>query len=111
MIDLLQAILDIKKNVKLAIIFSAWDLVDSIEHDNVDLYLKKHMNMLWQYLQANKNVYHTKLWGVSALGGKIDESEKLLDIEEPIKRIEIINDKKEKSCDLTSIILEMSGEL
>ena len=52
-----------------------------------------------------------KLWGVSALGGKIDESEKLLDIEEPIKRIEIINDKREKSCDLTSIILEMSGEL
>lgn len=50
MIDLLQAILDIKKDVKLAIIFSAWDLVDSIEHDNVDLYLKKHMNMLWQYL-------------------------------------------------------------
>lgn len=111
MIDLLQAILDIKKDVKLAIIFSAWDLVDSIEHDNVDLYLKKHMNMLWQYLHANKNVYHTKLWGVSALGGKIDESEKLLDIEEPIKRIEIINDKREKSCDLTSIILEMSGEL
>ena len=60
MIDLLQAILDIKKDVKLAIIFSAWDLVDSIEQNNVGLYLKNHMNMLWQYLQANKNVYHTK---------------------------------------------------
>ena len=41
----------------------------------------------------------------------IIQSEKLLDIEEPIKRIKIINDKKENSCDLTSIILEMSGEL
>ena len=44
MIDLLQAILDIKKDVKLAIIFSAWDLVDSIEQNNVGLYLKNHMN-------------------------------------------------------------------
>lgn len=110
-IDLLQVILEIKKKVNLGIVCSAWDLVDSTESMDVNLFLKNRMNMLWQYLEANKNVYNTKLWGVSAQGGKIDESDRLLDIDEPIKRIKIVNDKRVTSCDLTSIILEMSGEI
>ena len=110
-IDLLQTILGIKKKVNLGLVFSAWDLVDSTESSDVKLFLIKRMNMLWQYLEANKNVYNTKLWGVSAIGGKIDESERLLEFDEPIKRIKIVNDEMGTSCDLTSIILEMSGEL
>ena len=68
------------------------------------------MNMLWQYLESNKSVINTKVWGVSAIGGKIEDSEKLLDIEDPIKRNKNKNKKKVISCDLTSIILEMSGD-
>ena len=34
----------------------------------------------------------------------------MLDIEDPIKRIKIVDDKMVNSCDLTSIILEMSGD-
>ncbi len=110
-IDLLQAILNIKKKVNLGLVFSAWDLVEATESSDVNLFLKRNMNMLWQYLEANKNVYNTKFWGVSAIGGKIDESERLLEFDEPIKRIKVVNDKMVTSCDLTSIILEMSGEL
>lgn len=110
-IDLLQAVLDIKKRVNLGIVFSAWDLVSHEEQSDVKLFLKNNMNMLWQYLESNKNVYNTRFWGVSALGGKIDESDRLLDIDEPIKRIKIVNEEKVFSCDLTSIILKISGEI
>ena len=110
-IDLLQMVLEIRKRrTNLGIIFSAWDLVNQSEQNDVRIFLENHMNMLWQYLESNKSVISTKVWGVSAIGGKIEDSEKLLDIEDPIKRIKIVDENKVTSCDLTSIILEMSGD-
>ena len=110
-IDLLQMVLEIRKRrTNLGIIFSAWDLVDPSEQNDVRAFLVKRMNMLWQYLESNKKVVNTKIWGVSAIGGKIEDSEQLLDIEDQIKRIKIVDEKKTKSYDLTSIILEMSGD-
>lgn len=110
-IDLLQAIAEIKRSqVKLGIIFSAWDLIDDMENVNPRKYLKNNMNMLWQYLEANCRKFDTVIWGVSALGGKLDDFEELLDIEDPITRIKVINENKSISHDVTSIIAEMSGE-
>lgn len=110
-IDLLQMVLEIRKRrTNLGIIFSAWDLVNPSEQNDVQAFLKNHMNMLWQYLVSNRNIINTKVWGVSAIGGKIEDSEKLLDIEEPIKRIKIVDERKVTSCDLTSIISQMSGD-
>lgn len=109
-IDLLQSVLDIKKKVNLGIIFSAWDLVTEDKED-VLFYLKRHLNMLWQYLEANGKIFHTNIWGVSAFGGSFDAAEELLDIEEPINRIMVLNEMKEISNDLTTIIGEMSGEI
>ena len=109
-IDLLQMVLEIRKRrTNLGIIFSAWDLVGQSEQDDVVGFLEEHMNMLWQYLESNKEVIDTKIWGVSAIGGKIEDSERLLDIT-PIERIMVVDAKKEKTYDLTSIILEMSGD-
>ncbi len=110
-IDLLQAVLEIKKEIDLGILFSAWDLVKTEEKNNVNLFLESQMNMLWQYLEANKKNIHTNIWGVSAMGGKIEDADLLLDIDDPIKRIQVVNEKKEISNDLTTIIFEMSGEL
>ena len=76
----------------------------------VQKYLKNNMNMLWQYLEANCRKFDTSIWGVSALGGKLDDFEELLDIEDPIMRIKVINENKSISHDVTSIIAEMSGE-
>ena len=110
-IDLLQAIAEIKRSqVKLGIIFSAWDLIDDMENVNPRKYLKNNMNMLWQYLVANCRKFDTVIWGVSALGGKLDDFEELLDIEDTITRIKVINENKSISHDVTSIIAEMSGE-
>ena len=110
-IDLLQVILGIKKKINLGIIFSAWDLVDKDEQAEVVAYLQKNLNMLWQYLQSNKNIISAKIWGVSAIGGKIEDEDELLEYEEPIQRIKIVNDRGEVSNDLTSIISEVSGDM
>lgn len=110
-IDLLQAVSEIKHNkVKLGIILSAWDLVDIKGEVNPKEFLKKHMNMLWQYIMANSKKFDAKIWGVSALGGKIEEVDKLIAIEEPVNRIMVINEENVVSHDITSIISEMSGE-
>lgn len=110
-IDLLQVILGIKKKINLGIIFSAWDLVDKDEQAEVVAYLQKNLNMLWQYLHSNKNIISAKIWGVSAIGGKIEDEDELLEYEEPIQRIKIVNDRGEVSNDLTSIISEVSGDM
>lgn len=109
-IDLLQTIAEIKKRrVKLGIVFSAWDLIDDMEKINPREYLKSSMHMLWQYLEANYQKFDTSIWGVSALGGKLEDFEKLLDVEDPIRRIKVINEDRLISHDVTSIIAEMSG--
>lgn len=110
-IDLIQIALEIrKKKTKIGIVFSAWDLVTTLEQNDVRGFLKNRMNMLWQYLESNKSKIETKVWGISAFGGKIDDAPKLLDIEDPINRIRIVNEQKETSCDLTSIILDILGD-
>lgn len=43
------------------------------------------------------------------MGGKLEDFEKLLDVEDPIRRIKVINEDRLISHDVTSIIAEMSG--
>lgn len=112
-LDLLQIISKIKrkKKIKLGIVFSAWDLVEDMKNVNPGNYLKDKMFILWQYLEANKNLFDTKIWGVSAQGGKIEElEEKGLLSKEAIERIIVIDEKQELSNDITKIIAELSRD-
>ena len=107
-IELLQAISDIKKKrIDLGIVFSAWDLVENMDSVCLLNYLEKSMNMLWQYIESNKERYYTSVWGVSALGGKIDDFEELLKVEIAVNRIKVVNESINVSHDVTSIIAEM----
>lgn len=107
-IELLQAISDIKKKrIDLGIVFSAWDLVENMDSVNPRNYLEKSMNMLWQYIESNKERYYTSVWGVSALGGKSDDFEELLKVEIAVNRIKVVNESINVSHDVTSIIAEM----
>jgi len=108
-IDLLQIIRDIKKpQINLGLILSAWDVIDNMEKVNPREYLKDNMNMLWQFIESNKNVFQTRIWGVSAQGGKIEDFERLLLIDDPIKRIKVINEEMLITNDITAIIDEMA---
>ena len=107
-IELLQAISDIKKKrIDLGIVFSAWDLVENMDSVSPRNFLEKNMNMLWQYIESNKERYYTSIWGVSALGGKIDDFEELLKVEIAVNRIKVVNESINVSHDVTSIIAEM----
>lgn len=107
-IELLQAISDIKKKrIDLGIVFSAWDLVENMDSVSPRNYLENSMNMLWQYIESNKERYYTSVWGVSALGGKIDDFEELLKVDIAVKRIKVVNESINISHDVTSIIAEM----
>lgn len=110
-IDMLQ-IIDRLKNepVRLGIVFSAWDLVEPDMQNDVEEYIKNKLNMLWQYMNSNKNKFSVKMWGVSAIGGKIQDASRLAEVDEPMERIMIINESGKKSHDLTTIIAEMLGE-
>lgn len=69
------------------------------------------MNMLWQYIESNSNRFRTKVWGISAFGSKVEEYEKLLDLENPAERIKIVDENNMLSHDITSIILEVTGNV
>ena len=108
----MQAISEIKKKrIDLGIVFSAWDLIQNMDTVNPRNYLEKSMNMLWQYIESNKDRYYTSVWGVSALGGKIEDFEELLKIDMAVNRIKVVDENINISHDVTSIISEMVGEL
>lgn len=110
-IELLQFVSLIKKSerVKLGIIFSAWDLVEKYSISPED-YAKQELPLLWQFLEVNKNRLEVSYWGVSALGGAIEETDKLLSYAYPYERLQVMDSAMVKSHDITSVIYKMIGE-
>jgi len=111
-IELLQFVEEIKesKTSNLGIVLSAWDLTKKIDEPSPEEFVKKKMNMLWQFLQSNKNIFKTSFWGVSAQGGKLDARNDLLDIVEPMERIITENNYGEISHDITLPIYKVVGD-
>lgn len=111
-IELLQfiSLLKSKQRINLGIVFSAWDLLEenSIKPEE---YAKQELPLLWQFLKTNKNSFEVKYWGISALGGAIEETDKLLSYEHPYERIQVIDNDMNKSHDITSVVYEMIGEI
>ncbi|WP_312561940.1 TRAFAC clade GTPase domain-containing protein [Anaerospora sp.] len=110
-IELLQFVEVIKdsKRINLGIVLSAWDLTNNFEGKlTPEEYIKKEMNMLWQFLKSN-NILNTSFWGVSAQGGKLENRDELLNIDEPMKRI-IVEDNNGEVChDITLPIYKVVG--
>jgi hypothetical protein len=112
-IELLQFVQVIKNNkmTNLGIVLSAWDLTKNLEaKPTPEEFIKKEMNMLWQFLQSNKITFNTNFWGVSAQGGKLDARDDLLSIDEPMKRIIVESNYGETSHDITLPIYNVVGE-
>lgn len=110
-IELLQIVNNIKKNtpINLRVIISAWDLAKS--DVTPEKYLQKRINILWQFLESNKDIFDTQFWGVSAQGGDLEkDSGTLLEIANPIDRIRVVNNLGETSKDITLPILGKLNE-
>jgi hypothetical protein len=101
-IELLQFVKIIRKNkiTNLGMILSAWDEVMSM-YKTPEEYVNKEMNMLWQFIQANRETLKVSFWGVSAQGGRLEDTEKLLQFEEPSDRIIVVNNHGEAKNDIT----------
>lgn len=86
--DLLQLILEGSDHFnKIAVIISAWDKEVSKGYSPRQ-FTEEHLPLVFQYLWSNFDPHQYEFFGISAQGGDYeDESEKLLDMEDPSERI------------------------
>jgi GTPase SAR1 family protein len=92
------------KDTKLVIVLSAWDTVGS--DITPELFIEREMPLLHQYLNCRFDFNHFSIFGVSAQGGDLEDSEiteKLLYKDNPSMRVKVVNDGIENS-DLTRIL-------
>lgn len=91
LVDNLQVIINhtTRSKINLAIAISAWDLVTDVTPEE---WLKDNLPLLDQFLRSN-NLFVSKCFGVSAQGGELSESERLLKISNPSERIKVVTDK------------------
>lgn len=101
LVDLLEAHLEYRKKspLTIAVIVSAWDIV---KKDMADLtpseWMKNSMPLLWQYLVASEEKVRFKIFGISALGGDIENHEdlnRLTALGEPAYRVRVQEDQVE----------------
>ena len=96
LVELLQFLTFLRNGqpVRLAIVVSAWDRIDKAQKDiTPEYFIKKRLPLLWQYLMSNSEYLSITYYGVSAQGGDLSESEKLLEITNPCDRITIIDNE------------------
>jgi hypothetical protein len=107
LVELLQfALAYAQKKVRIAVVISAWDLVEKTSPTAPNEYLTREMPLLQQFLEANDDLLDHSVFGVSAQGGDItvDEQKKaLLDFDDALKRIKVLHGT-ETSQDITKPI-------
>lgn len=90
---------------KLKVIISAWDVYD-VDVTPSEL-LSKELPLVWQYLKANDNNFECEYWGISAQGGDLSDPEEQIRLQSynnAIERIQVINEDKEVSHDLSILL-------
>jgi hypothetical protein len=105
-VELLQLITFIRNSdkVDLCLIISAWDLVDKvipIDKYTPENFVKDKMPLLWQYLITNNEYFRVTYYGISAQGGKLEDSERLQEINNPYERIIIVDNEGNRYNDIT----------
>ena len=98
MVEILQFLTELsKKNFRVVLVISAWDLVK--EEVSPDQWLEKRLPLLWQFLTANSDLFNVTYMGVSAQGGEVtgenSVAEALLDHNVASRRIRICVSDKE----------------
>lgn len=87
LVDNLQLIQERREEVGrmgLALVVSAWDVVDQATPSE---WVQLRVPLLWQYLQSNEDDFRVQTYGISAQGGPLTDCEKLLSITPPSHRI------------------------
>lgn len=106
LVELLQFTSQMRSNkpLNLCIIISAWDLIkEALPNKNTkpENFISDNMPLLWQYLVSNSQQLSVKYFGISALGGKLEDSDKLSEFNNPCDRIIIVDNDGNESSDIT----------
>jgi hypothetical protein len=76
---------------KLALILSAWDVVDVQARAEPERWLTANSTMLDQFLRYNSHLWEVRVYGISAQGGKLpDDRDRLMKISKPSERIHVV---------------------
>ena len=76
---------------KIAVLVSAWDVVDSQNSLTPDMWLEIYRPMLAQFLASNHDLWEPRVYGISAQGGKLPEMQEALEqIKTPSERIRVV---------------------
>ena len=93
LVELVQFILErAPSKVRIAVVLSAWDLVEGKATLAPEEYLEREMPLLRQFLEANDDLLEHEVFGVSAQGGDItvaEEKEALLGLDDALERIKV----------------------
>lgn len=90
LVDLLQSLVARHGSpiARLGVVISAYDLVT--DGRTPAAWLQDELPLLWQALSYGEFVQEWAVWGVSAQGGSLKESGKLLEADRPTSRIKVI---------------------
>lgn len=76
---------------KIAVIASAWDVINPEANITPDTWLKANRPMLEQFLSANSELWNMRVYGISAQGGKLpDKKDELEIVRRPSERINVV---------------------
>ena len=96
LVDLLQAYAReavLERPRKVALVISAWDLLDGTPIETPHQWLKKKMGLLAQYLETNPSHYTSEVFGVSAQGFEYvdgqDPGSRLAEFENERERVRV----------------------
>ncbi|WP_434301397.1 TRAFAC clade GTPase domain-containing protein [Corallococcus exiguus] len=92
-VELLQFALErALQKVRIAVVISAWDLVESTTTLAPHEYLAREMPLLRQFLDSNSDLLDHAVFGVSAQGGDItvdEQKQALLELDDALMRIKV----------------------
>lgn len=103
LLQILMCVTNFPKQYKLGIILSAWDLVKDYEKSPLR-FLKTHLPLVAQFLEANKEVIDAKVFGISAQGGSLNndiERRQLADNSESAYSRIIVKCEEDECNDIT----------
>jgi len=76
---------------KLALIVSAWDVVDAQTQGEPERWLTANRAMLDQFLRYNSHLWDLRVYGISAQGGRLPEDrDRLMKFSKPSERIQVV---------------------
>ncbi len=110
LVDLLQSaqlILKRSRVLRVGVVISAWDEVE--ERITPRSWIAKHLPLLDQFLKANTETVKSAIFGVSAIGGSLDDRESLALTASPSARVRVQIDS-DSIRDLTRPIEFLTGE-